>query len=309
MNDVFMSYFKPIKFFFFLVSLGITGICFGQYGIVIVEPLTLYEIDDGYLEHDHFVQEGNDMMDSALNLSLGDSTLVITNTSNTGFHGHQIKFTIDRKLEIVDVQYSSWTDDFISGAHHEQSVQNVILSLNDNPFKNEYVQGRYVIHARDDLIIDDKELLDLGYSNESSHHTLKGKFKFYPDSLLKFTKRQILIRHHQEIGLSDSTGLYAISPFAAKFKMGSDSLQEILKSLTEGFDFTPSDFIVVAEIVVDNDGIVDREKIRFGDQFNTKEFRQIFLDTESIFHNWIPGIHDGMPVKSKAWLTLTKSFD
>jgi hypothetical protein len=81
----------------------------------------------------------------AVNVTKKDTNLIIIkNFDNNGFTSRSITFTIDQNLEIKGYSYNQSTD-VIDGSTTEYLIENLVLTLNFNPFFNgtKGLQGRY----------------------------------------------------------------------------------------------------------------------------------------------------------------------
>ena len=91
------------------------------------------------------------LLDTAVSINRSDSKVIIKNTFNDGYEGHEVRFSISSDLEIRNVQYQEWTD-VSDGSKINYTVEKVILSMSVNPFESLVITGYYTLQIREDYV-------------------------------------------------------------------------------------------------------------------------------------------------------------
>ena len=114
----------------------------------------------------------------AVNVTKKETNLiVIKNFDNNGFTSQSITFTIDQNLEIKSYTYDQSTD-VIDGSSTEYYIEDLMLTLNFNPFLNgtKDLQGRYSFNLK--RVWKPDEILEArGIKAETTYRKFNGKFK------------------------------------------------------------------------------------------------------------------------------------
>lgn len=79
---------------------------------------------------------------------LHSNAIRIKNTTNDGYSGQSVNFTIDSTLAVIQANYSNWTDTS-DGSKNTFSVDRIQVKLNKNPFKDGYenMSGEFEVNA------------------------------------------------------------------------------------------------------------------------------------------------------------------
>jgi hypothetical protein len=162
-----------------------------DYGSVIINPELNYEVNDSFEKHDNFqnIRYGDFLLEPTVSIEVFDDYLIIGNCLNDGLTGYQIKFKISKELKILDAVYDEWTD-VIDGSKTINTVEEITLSLNTNPFANKYFEGRYEILIKQDFKAGEYLALD-EIKDTITIKEFNGKFKIYNENELALKKHRL----------------------------------------------------------------------------------------------------------------------
>jgi len=278
---------------------------FGQLGRAVISHQPLYEEENNFFPHDHFLTVDMDgLLDTAVFIQKNEQGLEIKNMYNDGFTGHSIQFRISPSLEIEDVKYREWTD-VIDGSEIIFSVEKAIMSMNENPFDQELITGHYSLQIRKDYtageLLGPEEVQDT-----TSYEVFHGKFKIYSDQEKQKGRDWINNQNEIRMGIKDSLGVYEYPDEYARYKFGIDSL----KLLLEQFEIDRAETnekkktYVTLEMVIDENGQVDPSNMTILEPMKSARLIENLRMNQDLKTNWYPAIHNGKPVKSKDNVTI-----
>lgn len=80
---------------------------------------------------------------------VNDSILKIKNSSNGGYESHQIEILINKKLEIVKIDYG-YSDDVDDGTKSYYEIEKANVYLNKNPYKDglDNIRGGFLLDVK-----------------------------------------------------------------------------------------------------------------------------------------------------------------
>lgn len=271
---------------------------YGQYGSAVITPQNVYEAYNFYIPHDYFMSSA--LLDTALAFTVENSVLKITNIANDGYTGHKIEIWLQPDLKITNVTYDQWSD-VLNGSKDEFTVENIILELNDNPFRTHYVTGHYSMVIKDKYYAG-KLLKSEGLVNDTIFQfVFKGKFKGYTPTEIENGKDWILKQNDSKFGLIDSTGVYKIPDSIATFKLGENKLKSIIDQISftkDDLSNIPNSFIVVA-LIINEFGKVDTNQMRILNLETEDKLLATIKKYNELLDNWNPAKHNGKVVKSE----------
>ncbi len=278
---------------------------FGQLGQAIITYQPIYEEDNNYFPHDYFLKLDMDgLLDTAASIKTNDNNLIITNTFNDGFTGHEVQFTISPKLEIINAIYGEWTD-VIDGSESKFSVDKAILSFSNNPFEEKLITAHYTLKIRQDYYAG-KLLSKEGVNDTTTFRIFNGKFKLYSENEKLKGREWILEQNEIKMGIKDSLGIYEMPDNFAEFKFGDDSLKAILNEYEVDrakTEVTKKSFITL-QLIIDENGKVDSKTIKIWEPMRSLEIIDLVKQDSSIMTNWFPATYKGRPVKSEVNLPI-----
>jgi len=265
-----------------IILILITNLAFGQKKVGIDKDVVKYEIKDEFNRFDDLDNSRNDY--ERLSLNFTNSKLEIKNSQSSGFTGDDISFVINNKLELKNVSYYYWTDNIDLENTRTYKVKSSELILNQNPFnKTNGLRGKYVLEIEH-------------YWNDTLTKTekFKGKFKSFKginntssDYLWALNQNKILN------GIIDKNGVYLRPDKMASLKSNIKVLTEKIKEIKVN---KPKR--LKAYLVIDKNGKVEKESIRFsgylGKQYQKQIVKLIFEYTE-----WYPACVNEKEVKSR----------
>lgn len=190
---------------------------FGQFGQAIITDQPPYEVENQYFPHDYFVKVGMEgLLDSAVSINRCDSKVIIKNTFNDGYEGHEVRFSISSDLEIKHVQYREWTD-VSDGSKINYTVEKVILSMSANPFESVLLSGHYTLQIREEYVVG--ELLRReGFKDTTAWRVFNGKFRVYSEQERERGRDWLIEQNEIKMGIKDSFGIYQMPDEYAAFK-------------------------------------------------------------------------------------------
>ena len=265
----------------FIILTLITNFAFGQKKVAIDQNVIKYEIIDGYNRFDDIDNSENDF--GGLSLNFQNSVLEIKNSQSSKFTGYDISFLINNKLELKNVDYDYWTDGVDLENKRIYKVKSSELILNKNPFnKTTGLRGSYVLEIEH-------------YCNDTltKTETFKGKIKSFKginktssDYLWALKQNKILN------GIIDKNGIYLRPDNIASLKSNINVLTEKIKKLKVN---KPKR--LKAYLVIDENGKVEKESIRFLDNLDEQFQKQV---TELLFQftEWYPACVNEQEVRS-----------
>jgi len=278
---------------------------FGQMGRAVVTHQYIYELDNSYFPHDYFVaSDMAELLDTAVSILGDEQTLKITNTFNDGFTGHEVQFVLSSDLEITRVDYREWTD-IIDGSKTDYTVDKVVLSMNENPFKSELISGHYTLQIREDYF-SGEQLRKEGVTDTTTYRIFNGKFKVYSEKEKEKGREWIVDQNEIKMGIKDSLGIYKMPDNFAEFKFGSDSLKALLKEFeidrTESTEKVKG-FITI-QMLLDENGRVDKESMTIREPMKSLKILHRLKTNKALMTEWYPATYKGKPVKSELNLPL-----
>ncbi len=269
---------------------------------IISETIPVYENEDNYFPHDGFMK--SDLLEHPIEVTKSNKTITISNIFNDGFTGHQVNFKIDRELNITEASYRDWTD-VIDGSETKHMVQKIILDLDKNPFTNQNFSGYYTLQIKHNFSAG-KIFANEGIKDTTYYSTFNGKFKIYNKEELIKGKEWIINQNEIKDGIKDSLGIYSSPDKFAEFKLDESVLKKALNDLKikkgEIQDSTRRSIILT--FTVDENGLVDKDKIHIRGLEIPKNLMQKIKDSKLIFENWKPAEHKGETVKSDVNLRI-----
>lgn len=278
---------------------------FGQLGRAVISYQPIYEDENNFFPHDHFLTvDMNGLLDTAVSIQKTKQGIDIKNMYNDGFTGHSIQFRISPSLEIEDVKYQEWTD-VIDGSEIRYTVEKAILSMNENPFKEELITGHYTLQIKAEYFAG-KLLSKEGMKDTTTYRVFHGKFKLYSDTEKQKGRDWIIGQNEIRMGIKDSLDVYEYPDEYAQYKFGIDSL----KVLLEQFEIDRSETnekkktYVTLEMVVDENGQVDPANMTILEPMKSTKLIENLRMNQDLKTNWHPAIHNGKPVKSKENVTI-----
>ena len=151
-----------------------------KYGKVVISPQHMYEAENTYFPHDHFIEsELGELLEKSVEIKTANDKTEIINHYNDGYSGHKVRFIINSKLEIEVVEYDEWSD-IEYGSESKYTVEQVILTLNSKPTFDSRLIGHYTLKIREDFN-PGKLLKNEGVEPNLSYRTFNGKFKIYSE--------------------------------------------------------------------------------------------------------------------------------
>lgn len=278
---------------------------YGQYGKAVLTHQPIYEAENLFFPHDHFEElDMNGLLDTAVSIVKEANYLAITNTSNNGFTGHEVKFTITDAFEITSVKYTEWTD-VDDGSEITHSVEKVILSLNDNPFIKASLTGHYTLQIREDFLAGEI-LEEHGVNDTTTYKVFYGRFKIYSEQEKAKGREWVIDQNEIRMRIKDSLGIYQFPDEHATYKSGKDSLNihltqyEIDRSETEIEEMSH----VTLYMVIDENGQVDPESMSIPDKMKSNILVERLRQDQKLLSNWNPAIYNGKRVKSDIYLPI-----
>jgi len=274
-------------------------------GRAVVTHQYIYELDNSYFPHDYFVaSDMAELLDTAVSILGDEQTLKITNTFNDGFTGHEVEFVLSSDLEIIRVDYREWTD-MIDGSKTDYTVDKVVLSMNENPFKSELIAGHYTLQIREDYF-SGEQLRKEGVTDTTTYRIFNGKFKVYSEKEKEKGREWIVDQNEIKMEIKDSHGIYKMPDNFAEFKFGSDSLKALLKEFeidrTESTEKVKG-FITI-QMLLDENGRVDKESMTIREPMKSLKILHRLKTNKALMTEWYPATYKGRPVKSELNLPL-----
>ena len=260
----------------------------------------IYENDDIYFSYDYFVevdlQRWNGWLDTVLLFKKTNNYLIITNQFNDGLSGHRIIFTISKNLDITNVEYVTWTDNF-NGGESTYTVEKVIFNVNDNPFECSQITGYYTLQIREDIFIVDK--IKYGDHDTTVFYVCHGKFKVYSEEEKTKGRDWVISQNEMLLGIKDSLEVYYSPDEFAKYALGDDALDELLKQFEINRSETTLEKRKFVDLcmVIDENGKVVLESMTLEDMKSDELLREI-KNCKPLLMNWKPAIYKDKSVKS-----------
>lgn len=282
---------------------------FGQFGQAIISYQPIYENENNYFPHDHFLAEDmGGILDSAVSIKIQNEELLITNTFNSGFTGHEIQFSLSTELKILRVTYDEWSD-MIDGSETKFIVEKVILSINKNPFEETLISGHYTLQIKEEYSAGEI-LKNEGIKDTITYKVFNGKFKIYSEEEIKNGKEWVLnqVELTRGYGGKDSLGVYHYPDIDATFDSGQEKLDSILNS----YKVYKNDFVssqnrfATIFIIVNSDGSVNPDEIYIREPLKTDRLLNQIKSDSRLINGWIPAIHKNKHVKS-AYMTSIRT--
>lgn len=277
----------------------------GQYGKAIITYQPSYEEENEYFHHDHFVTvDMQGLLDTAVSINVADKQVIIKNTFNDGYTGHEIQFIISSDLEIKDVTYTDWSD-YIDGAEKKYKVEKAILSMNVNPFDNKLVTGHYTLQIREDYFAG-QLLKEMGRKDTTTFMIFNGKFKIYSEEEIKKGRKWVIDQNEIKYGIKDSLGIYELPDEFTQYKYGEDSLKSMLKQ----FEVLRSETNVnkgstlTLYMHVDEKGVVIPESMTMSESMKSTNLIDRLKQNINFMTNWYPATYKGRPLKSDVYLPI-----
>ena len=273
---------------------------FGQLGRAVISYQPIYEEENNFFPHDHFLTVDMDgLLDTAVFIQKIEQGMEIKNIYNDGFTGHSIEFQITPSLEIENVNYREWTD-VIDGSEIKFHVEKAILSMNENPFDHNLIVGHYSLQIRRDYFAGEL-LTPEGVGDTTSYEVFHGKFKIYSDLEKKKGRDWIIDQHEIRMGIKDTLGIYEFPDEIAEYKFGLDSLKVLLQQ----FEIDRSETkekrkaFITLKMVIDEYGQVDPATMTILEPMKSTDLIESLRMNQDLKTNWKPATHNGKPVKSK----------
>jgi len=273
---------------------------FGQLGQAIITYQPIYEQNNSYFPHDYLLKLDMDgLLDTAASIKINANNLIITNTFNDGFTGHQVQFTISPELEIISAIYDEWTD-VIDGSESKFLVDKAILSFSDNPFEEKLITAHYTLQIRENYYAG-KLLSKEGVNDTTTFRIFNGKFKFYSENEKLKGRDWILDQNEIKMGIKDSLGIYEMPDNYAEFKFGDDSLKAVLKEyeIDRAKTKVPKKSFITLQLIIDENGQVDLNTIKIWEPMKSLELIELVKKDSALMNNWYPAAYKGKPVKSE----------
>ncbi|WP_123796537.1 hypothetical protein [Oceanihabitans sediminis] len=266
-----------------IILILITNFAFGQDKVTIDKNLPKYEIKDEFNRFDDIGNPKNDFESLKFNFK-SNSEIEIRNSYTSGFTGNDIKFSIDKHLNIKKVTYNYWTDVVDLDNLITYRVKKVNLKLNQNPFdKINGLRGMYILevqHIRNDSLIKTEQI--------------KGKFKNFKginkqSSDYKWTLEQNKIWY----GITNENGVYLKPDKVPSLKSDYKILVKEIKNIK---GYVPSK--IKAFVVINENGKIEEKPIRFLGQLDKSIEKQI---TKLLIEltEWYPACVNEKEVKSQ----------
>ncbi len=269
---------------------------------IISETIPVYENEDNYFPHDYFMK--SDLLERPIEVKKSNMTIMISNIFNDGFAGHQVKFKIDRELNITEASFCDWTD-VIDGSETQHTVQKIILDLDKNPFTSHNFCGFYTLQIKHNYLAG-KLLASEGIKDTTYYSTFNGKFKIYNKEELIKGKKWIINQNEIKYGIKDSLGIYYSPDKFAEFNLDESVLKKALNDLKvkkgEIRDSTRN--FITLSFTVDENGSVNKDKIYIRELEISKNLMQKIKDNKLVFENWKPAEYKGEKVKSEVNLRI-----
>lgn len=263
-----------------------------------------YEHPDSFFPFDF--TESNQYNQNPLKITqLNSNHIVIKNSFGNLLPTMELEIHIDSNLNILDVKYQSYSGVFDDTRTRSDSVDQITLYFNQNPFIDTLgLIGRYTV------IIDSEESF---YTRELKprkieqqyYHPFMGKFKVYSMNEKKLSKEQLREKMETDNGDLDTNGIYHIPEYDPQYCYDQDSLNKYLTKIlkSELNENELKNIIVDFELIIDRTGNIEQILIQTKTELPKKESDAI---KKEIMTNscWIPAIHYGRTVKSTLYLSV-----
>lgn len=275
--------------------------------LLIIENQYIYENEDIYCPHDYFVEVDmkrlNGWLDTVLFLKKTNDHLIITNHINDGLSGHEIKFTISKKLDIENVEYDRWTD-MINGGESEYTVERIIFYVSANPFECSQITGFYTLQIREDIFYADK--IKYGANDTTVFNLFHGKFKVYSEKEKTNGLDWIISQNEILLGIKDSLDVYYSPDKFAEFTLGDDALTQLLKQFEIERSETKEEKkkFISLDMVIDENGKVIPESMKISEEMKSDKLIRALKNCKPLLSNWDPAVFKDKPVKSKVNLLI-----
>ncbi len=269
---------------------------------LLVEIQPIYELDDSYWAHDYVSATNLELRDEVVSIEVSDTLLILTNERSDPWTGHEVIFEISPDLEIEFVSYHHWTDNLVMGAHSEFTVESAILSINQNPFETEWLEGRYTLAIREDWVLTER-MKDEGFEETTSYYTFRGKFKVYGDQEKRMTHEEILVEQDYLYGDCDSAGVYYSPHKPAWYKQGLNTINSLIREGLSDYEFEEGRQ-VVGTVIIDECGKVVHDTFELTEDFDNVNVLEVLSNTYEFHEGWEPAIHHGKRVKSRVELAV-----
>jgi hypothetical protein len=279
----------------------------GQIGKIAICPQFIYEEENSYFPHDYFIEENlGELLDESLSLEKVNDKFVLTNVYNNEFTGHEIIIEFNDKLEIYQVDYDEWSD-MINGSETNYTVENIIISTNENPSETETqgLVGHYTLLIREDFKAG-QILKNEGVNDTTYYSTFNGKFKVYNDKERSLGLEWVESQNELRFGLKDSLNIYDSPDEFAEYLYGDEELKKLLnkyKVQRSETKLAHKVFISVS-VIVDENGKVNPNSMTILDEMNSERILDRLKQDEQLLSSWIPGKRKGKAVKSRMNLTI-----
>lgn len=291
--------------FFLIGMIFISNSLCGQFGKAVISEQICYEETNIYFPHDFFIEElMGVMLDTAVSIHKINGDVIIKNNFNDGFVGYKVIFVLSSNLEIKDVKYMMSTD-VIDGSTSKYTVEKVILSMNTNPFYNDFITGHYTLQIKEDYFAGDLLKFE-GVKDTTSYFINNGKFKIYSDIEKKQGKDWVISQNEIAFNIKDSLGVYRFPDKFAQFKHGKDSLRVLLSNFEIDRSETELEkkVYVTLKILIDENGIVDSESMQILEPMKSDTLIGNLRKCEAFMSNWFPAQHNENKVKSRVNLII-----
>lgn len=266
-----------------IILILITHFAFGQGKVTIDQNLVKYEIKDEFNRFDDIGNPKNNFESLKINFK-SNSEIEIQNSYSSGFTGNDIKFILDKQLNIKKATYNYWTDVVDLDNLITYKVENVNLTLNQNPFdKTNGLRGKYILeigHFRNDSLVKTKHF--------------KGKFKTFKGIDKESTDYKWTLEQNEIwYGITNENGVYLNPDKVPSLKSDFKILTKEIKKLK---GYKPSK--IKAFVVINENGKIEKEPIRFLGQLDKELERQI---TKLLIEltDWYPACVNEKEVKSQ----------
>lgn len=267
----------------------------------IVDINYFYEYNDSYWPFDFFIKNETTSIPSLKIQLKSPNSIVIENNYSDYYTGQSIKFHLDSNLNITNTEYYSYTDVLIEGVKEIESIENVILYFNQNPFHDTNgLIGQYTALIKTETIVNDTAS-EMKNIESIYYHRLNGKFKVYSSDEKKMTKKWCREQMEMKIGIVDLNNIVEFPETDPIFCYGIDSVKSYLKQKTDEILKNSSPDQALFAVTINEFGLI--ENVSFESTQTIKKDALEKLESKAMNLNcWSPAINHGKSVKSTLYI-------
>lgn len=283
---------KQLILFIFLVIATISNCQINSFDKARISEINyFYEYPDSYAPFDFL--ETNDCNENPIKVEYKNNNHIKFSLKIADcFTAINVYFSLDSNLNVLNANYSPFSDNLSDNEGIRPSVDQFILYLNKNPFEDTInLIGRF------NMIIKDNHL------GNDFYYPFNGKFKLYANSDKKLTREELRLKMEKDKGRIDENGIYDIPETDPEYCFGNDSLNDYLKRIiSKRLDNNGSGLEVQFELIIDESGKVEFVKT---DPYPTIDKEIIIKINKDIYNScWIPAVNHGKTVKSKIYYMI-----